>query len=258
MESNLSEAVKNNVFATHLLGRLAGEYGAETFVLISTDKAVRPSSVMGATKRIAELVTQGLNREYATRYVAVRFGNVIGSAGSVIPIFRRQISEGGPVTVTHAEMVRYFMTIPEAAQLVLQAGAMGEGGEIFILDMGEPVKILDLAKDLITLSGFKPYKEIDIVITGVRPGEKLREELEITEEGMTRTRHPKIFVGRLTAYPNEKMRQALAHLSTLLRTAGDDEIRRYICELLPEARLSLRAPTPPEADAARLRARAGG
>ena len=248
MEANLSEAVKNNVFATRLLGRLAGEFGAETFVLISTDKAVRPTSIMGATKRVAELVTQGLNREFRTRYVAVRFGNVIGSTGSVIPIFRRQISEGGPVTVTHAEMVRYFMTIPEAAQLVLQAGAMGEGGEIFILDMGQPVKILDLAKDLITLSGLKPYKDIDIVITGVRPGEKLREELEITEEGMSKTRHPKIFIGKLTAYPEEKMRQALAHLATLVCGASDDEIRRYLCELLPEARLTLRAQTPPEAD----------
>ncbi|MCA1612548.1 MAG: polysaccharide biosynthesis protein [Acidobacteria bacterium] len=248
MEANLPEAVKNNVFATRLLGRLAGEFGAESFVLISTDKAVRPTSVMGATKRIAELVTQGLNREFPTRYVAVRFGNVIGSTGSVIPIFRRQISEGGPVTVTHAEMVRYFMTIPEAAQLVLQAGAMGEGGEIFILDMGKPVKILNLAKDLITLSGFKPYKDIDIVITGIRPGEKMREELEITEEGMSKTRHPKIFVGKLLAYPEERMRQALAHLSSLVREAGEDEIRRYICELLPEARLTLRAQTPPEAD----------
>ena len=249
MEANLAEAIKNNVFATRLLGRLAGEFGAETFVLISTDKAVRPTSVMGATKRIAELVTQGLNREFPTRYVAVRFGNVIGSTGSVIPIFRRQISEGGPVTVTHAEMVRYFMTIPEAAQLVLQAGAMGEGGEIFILDMGKPVKILDLAKDLITLSGFRPYKDIDIVITGIRPGEKLREELEITEEGMSQTRHPKIFVGKLAAYPDEKMRQALAHLSSLVRAGGEDEIRRYLCELLPEARLTLRTQTPPEADA---------
>lgn len=250
MEFNLSEAVKNNVFATHLLGRLAGEFGAEAFVLISSDKAVRPSSIMGATKRIAELVTQGLNREFPTRYVAVRFGNVIGSAGSVIPIFRRQIGEGGPVTVTHAEMVRYFMTIPEAAQLVLQAGAMGEGGEIFILDMGKPVKILDLAKDLITLSGFRPYKDIDIVITGIRPGEKLREELEITEEGMSKTRHPKIFVGKLTAYPEGKMREALAHLSSLLREASDEEIRRYLCELLPEARLALHTWTPHEESAA--------
>jgi FlaA1/EpsC-like NDP-sugar epimerase len=249
MEANPTEAIKNNVFATRLLGRLAGEYAAESFVLISTDKAVRPTSIMGATKRIAELVTQGLNREFPTRYVAVRFGNVIGSAGSVIPIFRRQISEGGPVTVTHEEMVRYFMTIPEAAQLVLQAGAMGEGGEIFILDMGKPVKILELAKDLITLSGFKPYKDIDIVITGVRPGEKLYEELEITEEGMSKTRHPKIFIGKLVAYPEDKMRESLERLSSLLREAGEEEIRRYLCELLPEARLAPRAHTPPEANA---------
>jgi FlaA1/EpsC-like NDP-sugar epimerase len=238
MEANPAEAVKNNIFATHLLGRLAGEFGAETFILISTDKAVRPTSIMGATKRIAELVMQDLNRKFATRYVGVRFGNVIGSTGSVIPIFRKQISEGGPVTVTHKDMVRYFMTIPEAAQLVLQAGVMGAGGEIFILDMGQPVKILELAKDLITLSGFKPYKDIDIVLTGIRPGEKLCEELEITEEGMSKTRHPKIFIGKLTAYPEDKMRQLLAGLSALVGEGSEEEIRRYLSELLPEAQLA--------------------
>ena len=191
MEHNSTEAVKNNVLATHSLGEVAGEFGAEVFVLVSTDKAVRPSSVMGASKRTAELVVQDLNRRFATRYVAVRFGNVIGSAGSVIPIFQEQILKGGPVTVTHPAMTRYFMTIPEASQLVLQAGAMGEGGEIFILDMGEPVRILDLAREAIRLSGLKPIEDIDIVFTGVRPGEKLYEELEITEEHMTKTRHPK-------------------------------------------------------------------
>ena len=162
MESNPTEAVKNNVLGTHLIGKLAGEFGVEVFVLISTDKAVRPRSVMGATKRTAELVVQDLDDLYPTRYVAVRFGNVIGSAGSVIPIFRDQIRKGGPVTVTHKDMKRYFMTIPEAAQLVLQAGAMGAGGEIFILDMGEPVNILDLAKEIITLSGLKPFEDIEI------------------------------------------------------------------------------------------------
>lgn len=242
MESNLLEAVRNNVFATHLLGRLTGEYGAETFVLISTDKAVRPTSVMGATKRIAELVMQDLDRRFQTRYVGVRFGNVIGSSGSVIPIFRRQIGEGGPVTVTHEEMVRYFMTIPEAAQLVLQAGAMGEGGEIFVLDMGKPVKILELAKDLITLSGFRPYQDIEIVITGIRPGEKLCEELEITEEGMSKTRHPKIFIGKLTAYPEDKMLESLSRLASLVRDGREEEVRRYLGEFLPESTLACAAP----------------
>lgn len=238
MEANALEAIKNNVFATHLLGRMAGEFMAETFIMISTDKAVRPTSMMGATKRIAELVMQHLNRQFETRYVAVRFGNVIGSNGSVIPLFRKQISEGGPVTVTHKDMVRYFMTIPEAAQLVLQAGTMGSGGEIFILDMGKPVKILDLAMDLITLSGFKPYKDIDIVMTGIRPGEKLYEELQITEEGMSKTRHPKIFIGSLLAYPTDRMQQSLSHLSALVNNGSEEEIRAYISELLPESQLA--------------------
>ena len=237
MECNASEAVKNNVLATHLLGDLAGEYGAEAFVLISTDKAVRPTSVMGASKRVAELVVQDLNRRYATRYVAVRFGNVIGSAGSVIPIFREQIRKGGPVTVTHPEMVRYFMTIPEAAQLVLGAGAMGEGGEIFILDMGEPVRILDLAKETITLSGLKPFEDIEIIFTGVRAGEKLFEELEMTEEHLAKTRHPKIFIGKIAAYPEAKVRGALMRLALLATNGQERELRRFFNELLPEARL---------------------
>jgi FlaA1/EpsC-like NDP-sugar epimerase len=238
MEHNTTEALKNNVLATSLLGELAGRTGAEAFVLISTDKAVRPSSVMGASKRMAELVVQDLNRRHRTRYVAVRFGNVIGSAGSVIPIFREQIRKGGPVTVTHPDMVRYFMTIPEAAQLVLQAGAMGEGGEIFILDMGQPVRILDLAKDTIVLSGFKPFEDIDIVFTGVRAGEKLFEELEITEECMTRTRHPKIFIGKIAAYPEEKVRRALRQLAIYSDDGNEARLRAYLNELLPEARVA--------------------
>jgi FlaA1/EpsC-like NDP-sugar epimerase len=238
MEANTLEAIKNNVFATHLLGRLAGEFKSETFIQISTDKAVRPTSIMGATKRIAELVMQHLNRQFTTRYVSVRFGNVIGSNGSVIPLFRKQISAGGPVTVTHKDMVRYFMTIPEAAQLVLQAGTMGVGGEIFILDMGKPVKILELARDLITLSGFKPDKDIDIVITGIRPGEKLCEELQITEEVMSKTRHPKILIGSLLAYPEEEIRQLLARLAALVNEGKEEEIRSYINEFLPEAQLA--------------------
>jgi FlaA1/EpsC-like NDP-sugar epimerase len=242
MEFNASEAIKNNVLATRLLGEIAGQSGAEAFVLISTDKAVRPTSVMGASKRVAELVAQDLNQRFATRYVAVRFGNVIGSAGSVITIFQEQIRKGGPVTVTHPDMVRYFMTIPEAAQLVLQAGAMGEGGEIFILDMGKPVRILDLARDTITLSGLKPYDDIDIVFTGVRRGEKLFEELEITEEQMARTRHPKIFIGRLATYPTEQVDEGIQRLGWLARHGTDIELRRFMNRLLPEAQINTEEP----------------
>jgi FlaA1/EpsC-like NDP-sugar epimerase len=239
MEFNATEAVRNNVLATSLLGELAAEFNVEAFVLISTDKAVRPSSVMGATKRTAELVIQDLSNRFPIRYVAVRFGNVIGSTGSVIPIFNEQIRKGGPVTVTHPDMTRYFMTIPEAAQLVLQAGAMGKGGEIFILDMGKPVRILDLAKSAITLSGLRPFSDIEIVFTGVRPGEKLFEELELTEEQTSRTRHPKIFMGNINAYPEEKMRDALERLAILSESGSEVEIRRCLNDLLPEARLHI-------------------
>jgi FlaA1/EpsC-like NDP-sugar epimerase len=239
MESNPCEAVKNNVMGTQLLGEMASDFGVEAFVLISTDKAVRPSSVMGASKRVAELVIQDLNQRSHTRFLAVRFGNVIGSAGSVIPIFRDQIRSGGPVTVTHPEMVRYFMTIPEAAQLVLQAGALGVGGEIFVLDMGDPVRILDLAKETITLSGLRPFEDINIVFTGVRPGEKLYEELQTSDERVEKTRHPKIFIGRIAAYPEEKVRHALERLSLLADNGWDRELRRAINDLLPEAQLSI-------------------
>ncbi|MCP9496175.1 MAG: polysaccharide biosynthesis protein [Pyrinomonadaceae bacterium MAG19_C2-C3] len=240
MEFNPCEAIKNNVLGTRLLGELAGYFGSEAFVMISTDKAVRPTSVMGAAKRVAELAIQNLNHEYKTRYVAVRFGNVIGSAGSVIPLFREQISKGGPVTVTHPDMVRYFMTIPEAAQLVLQAGAMGKGGEIFVLDMGEPVKIFDLAKDTITLTGLRPFEDVDIIFTGLRPGEKLFEELEMTNEQATKTRHPRIFIGRIAAYPEELVQQALQRLTFFTQNGQEQELRVYLNELLPEARLTVR------------------
>jgi FlaA1/EpsC-like NDP-sugar epimerase len=239
MESNTPEAIKNNVLGTNLLGHLAGEFNAEAFVLISSDKAVRPTSVMGATKRIAELVVQDLDGRYQTRYVAVRFGNVIGSAGSVVPIFREQILSGGPVTVTHPDMVRYFMTIPEASQLVLQAGAMGEGGEIFILNMGEPVRILDLAREIIRLSGLRPHEDIEIVFTGVRPGEKLFEELETAEEELIRTLHPKIFIGKISAYPHELIQQALHRLTVLAIKGWSQELRREMNALLPESRLEM-------------------
>jgi len=239
METNPSEAVKNNVLATRQLGELASEFGAEAFVLISTDKAVRPSSVMGASKRVAELVIQDLNQRSITRFVAVRFGNVIGSAGSVIPIFREQIKKGGPVTVTHPEMVRYFMTIPEAAQLVLQAGALGEGGEILILDMGEPVRILDLAKETIELSGLRPFDDINIVFTGVRAGEKLFEELQTTGEEVLKTKHPKIFIGKIARDPDLRLDHALERLALLAKKGWDEELRGSLNELLPEASLSV-------------------
>jgi FlaA1/EpsC-like NDP-sugar epimerase len=237
MESNPTEAIRNNVVATRLLAGLAGEYEVETFVLVSTDKAVRPTSVMGASKRLAELVIQDLDQRSATRFLAVRFGNVLGSTGSVIPIFREQIAAGGPVTVTHPDMVRYFMTIPEAAELVLQAGAIGRGGEIFILDMGEPVRILELAKDMITLSGLKPYEDIDIVVTGARRGEKLFEELELSGEALERTRHPKIFVGRLAGLEHERLARGIDELRELVQFGLQEEIRSALSRLVPEARL---------------------
>jgi FlaA1/EpsC-like NDP-sugar epimerase len=238
METNAAEAVKNNVLATYTLGRIAGECGAEVFVLVSTDKAVRPTSVMGASKRIAELAVQSLDRRYTTRYVAVRFGNVIGSTGSVIPIFQEQIRKGGPVTVTHEQMKRYFMTIPEAAQLVLQAGSIGRGREIFILDMGEPVRILDLAVDTITLSGLKPYEDIDIVVTGMRPGEKLFEELAVSEEQITKTLHPKIYIGNIVTYPEERVAEGLSRLGEFARLGDERRIREFMADFLPEARLN--------------------
>lgn len=198
MELNPDEAIKVNVLGTLILARASCKYGVEKFVLISTDKAVNPTSVMGATKRVAEIIVCELNCQNTTRFVAVRFGNVLGSRGSVVPLFQEQLRKGGPLTVTHPEMKRYFMTAQESVLLVLQAGALGQGGEVFVLDMGEPIRILDLAKEFIRLSGYEPDKDIPIVFTGIRPGEKLFEEVLTAEEGTESTNHPKIFKARIT------------------------------------------------------------
>ena len=210
MEIQPMAAVLNNIYGTRNVADVAGRHGVERFVMISTDKAVNPTSVMGATKRVAEKVIISMNDTYDTKYITVRFGNVLGSRGSVIPLFKKQIEAGGPVTVTDPEMTRYFMTIPEASQLVLQAGAMGKGGEVFLLDMGEPVKIIDLARNMIRLSGLEPDKDIHIKITGLRPGEKKYEELLTSEEGTNRTNHTKIFEAALDTVDRDWLIEKIA------------------------------------------------
>lgn len=232
METSPNEAIKNNVFGTLKTARAAGENGVEKFVMISTDKAVNPTNIMGASKRICEMIVQTLNREYNTEFVAVRFGNVLGSNGSVIPLFKKQIQHGGPVTVTHPDIIRYFMTISEAVSLVLQAGAYAKGGEIFVLDMGEPVKILDLAYNLIRLSGYTPNEEIKIEFTGLRPGEKLYEELLMDEEGLTKTENEMIFIGKPIEIEESMFRDQLDRLGV----AAVDEtknIRDMVKEIVP-------------------------
>jgi FlaA1/EpsC-like NDP-sugar epimerase len=237
MESNPGEAIKNNVAGTRCIAQLAGEMGIEAFVMISTDKAVRPSSIMGASKRIAELICQDLADQFdTTRFVAVRFGNVMGSTGSVVPIFRQQIGLGGPVTVTHRDAVRYFMTIPEAAQLVLEAGAIGASGDVMILDMGRPIRIAELAEDMISLSGYKPYEDIAIEFVGLRPGEKLAEELELTGEDIVPTQHPKILIGRVQR-PSPEFRGLLADLTKAGALPDEAAIRGLLRRLIPESNL---------------------
>lgn len=234
MEANPGEAIKNNVFGTVNVAQAANRFEAESFVFVSTDKAVNPTSIMGTTKRVAEIYIRALSKASQTKYVAVRFGNVLGSTGSVIPIFKEQIKRGGPVTVTHPEMKRYFMTIPEASQLVMQAGAMGEGGEIYVLDMGEPVRIVDLAHDLIRLSGFEPEEDIAVEFIGKRPGEKLFEELAFDQEKMAKTRHPKIYIGQLVPQHLASVNQHLKHLAALTGETDRDRVSRGLKKLVPE------------------------
>lgn len=230
MEYQPAEAVRNNILGTKVVADEAAAHNVETFVMISTDKAVNPTSVMGCTKRVAEMYVQSMNKNSGTRFVAVRFGNVLGSRGSVIPLFKKQIAKGGPVTVTHPDMKRYFMTIPEASQLVLQAGAMAKGGEVFVLDMGEPVRIYDLAKDLITLSGLMPDKDIEIKITGLRPGEKLFEELLSAEDGTEKTTHKKIFTARIKEIDKDELDK---EISKILEITDGEEVVAALQKIVP-------------------------
>lgn len=232
METSPNEAIKNNVLGTWKMVQAADRYGVERFVMISTDKAVNPTNIMGASKRICEMIIQTYNRRSKTEYVAVRFGNVLGSNGSVIPLFKKQIERGGPVTVTHPDIIRYFMTIPEAVSLVLQAGAYAKGGEIFILDMGEPVKITDLARNLILLSGHQPDEDIPIVFTGLRPGEKLYEEMLMDEEGMQNTANQRIHIGKPIEMDEEAFLKQLQELSEYVAMEPSD-IRDWVKRMVP-------------------------
>ncbi len=238
MEANPSEAVKNNIFGTKTAAELSRDHRVERFVFISTDKAVNPTSIMGASKRMAEDVITALSARGGTKFITVRFGNVLGSRGSVVPLFKKQIAAGGPVTVTHPQVERYFMTIPEAVQLVIQAGAMGRGGEIFVLDMGQPVKIVDLARDLIALSGLEPDVDIAIEYIGLRPGEKLYEELLTAEEGESATRHAQIFVAKTRRFQANQLKKVLARLERAAQAGRHSDIVAALQSWLPNYRPS--------------------
>ena len=232
METSPNEAIKNNVFGTWKVANAADRYGCRRFVLISTDKAVNPTNIMGASKRICEMIIQDMNRKSATEYVAVRFGNVLGSNGSVIPLFKKQIEAGGPVTVTHPDVIRYFMTIPEAVSLVLQAGYYARGGEIFILDMGEPVKIDTMARNMIRLSGYEPDVDIRVEYTGLRPGEKLYEELLMKEEGLQDTANKLIHIGKPIEMDDEKFHEQLILLEQACKEESD-HMKDIVAQIVP-------------------------
>lgn len=236
METSPLEAIKNNVFGTYNVANCADKFGVKRFVLISTDKAVNPTNIMGATKRLCEMIIQAKNKESKTEFAAVRFGNVLGSNGSVVPLFKKQIKEGGPITVTHKEITRFFMTIPEAVSLVLQAMTYAKGGEIFVLDMGEPVKIYDMAVKLIKLSGLEPNVDIQIKVTGLRPGEKLYEELLMAEEGLEQTKHDKIYVAEPMNIDMNMIQEKLSELDELLQSTTNDQkdkIKTVIKDVVP-------------------------
>lgn len=239
LEKQAQQAICNNFFGTKNVAELASKYKCEKFILISTDKAVNPTNVMGTTKRMAEIFCQNFNEQSQTNYITVRFGNVLGSAGSVIPLFKKQLKQGGPLTVTHPDITRFFMSIREASQLVLQAGAMGNGGEIFVLDMGEPVKISDLAERLITLTGKRPYKDVDIIFTGLRPGEKLYEELFYDNEEHATTKRKKIFLANSIVTNFTSFLEASHILEQSLKNLKDEEIIHMISKMVPEAKISL-------------------